>query len=357
MPEDVQPRSLSEIFKDPAAELAPIEGGDGTNDATPIDPANPANPGEPAESIDPAEPAEGDEGDQGDDQGDDESTITDEDLVVWKEVDRLRGTEIPVEYGAVHPNSAEGILLREKAIQKWTVDQWVQELATTDKRGYAYLLHRQAGGRDEDFFNKPTPTLPPYDTFKESIDLQKNLLIADYTAKGIDPEIAEVTVEKLIEKGKLFETAEKVYNSEKSAEDTRIATTKALLDKQQADYTARVTQLDQTLNSTIEESLSIKVPDAKKAGFTQFVRGMIQETEGADGKPQFVVVQPIEAKEMDKLLQGLYFQFVGGDLNQVIQRKAKTAYLKRIQTQVDKTKQKPNAQGNRNPQAKTMGEI
>jgi hypothetical protein len=290
--------------------------------------------------------------DPGDDEGD-----------FWEDVDKLRGEKIEIDWSKhidgegnpVDPLSPAGVLIREKHVAQLEVAKFEESLEKSDPRGYAYLLHRQAGGTDEDFFSKKTITLPEYEAFKESVDLQQKVYRDDLLRKGLDPDQVKLLVEQAVKDKKILELADKAYKQTETAQQQEIDRLAKQLEEQNATYENSVKQLTTMLNEEISSNSSMKllVPDAKKADFNNFVRKHIQAIDGS-----FYAVQQIDPKTLSRILDGLYLQFVNGDISGLIQRAAATQNTNRLKRAIQSTRDK---QGKTTPAAantkKTLGEL
>jgi hypothetical protein len=290
--------------------------------------------------------------DPGDDEGD-----------FWEDVDKLRGEKVEIDWSKhvdaegkpVDPLSPAGVLIREKHVAQLEVAKFEANLAQQDPRGYAYLLHRQAGGTDEEFFAKKTITLPEYEAFKESVDLQQKVYRDDLLRKGLDAEQVKLLVEQAVKDKKILELADKAYKQTETAQQQEIDRIAKQLEEQNAAYENSVKQLTTLLTEEISSNSSMKllVPDAKKADFNNFVRKHIQSIDGG-----FYAVQQIDNKSLSRILDGLYLQFVNGDISGLIQRAAATQNTNRLKRAVQSTRDKG---GKTTPAStnskKTLGEL
>lgn len=277
---------------------------------------------------------EGDDGDTDDAGGDDSTDDTD----FWEDVDKLHGEELKVEYPeGIDPMSPEGAYHREKAVAGRAMEKFEAHLKATDPRGYAYLLHRQAGGSDEDFFSQKTFSLPEYDAFKDSADVQVRVLKSSLISKGLDDESAQMLVDKAIKENKLFDKADAAYQSAKDQYEKELAAVEKQNQQAESQYRTSVNALNQKLITTVNEGkgLNIMIPDTDKAGFTNFIRDHIEYDKGT-GK--FLFVQPA-GEDFERQLEALYLLYKKGDLKSLIQRQAQTQNRKRLGKVIEKSRQ------------------
>lgn len=269
----------------------------------------------------------------------------DDDTLFIADIDKIRGEQLKVVYKDeqgqdVGPLTPMGIYLRERAAQELAVQRFETNLRKNDPRGYQYLLHRENGGDDESFFAAKSPTLPDYDAFKESVDLQVKVYTESLISKGVDAETAKVITDQAVKDKKIFGKAEIAYKEVKANEELAVKNLQDKLLKDQQAYTKSIENLDKMFDSTISKGQDMKlvIPDAKKVEFATFVRSIVEHdpTTGS-----FMFVQPISKEELPRMLEALYFQFVKGDLSGLVQRQAQTQNARRIQTNMKKATDKP----------------
>ncbi len=296
--------------------------------------------------------AEGD-GDDGDGNGAGEGD--DDPLAFWTDVNKLHGREFQIEYPeGVDPISPEGAYHREKVIMQQAVNDFESYLQKADPRAYAYMLHRQAGGSDDDFFSEKTVSLPEYNTFKESTDVQVSVYKSSLIQKGLDAESAQLLVDKAIKDGKLFDQADVAYKAIEKSHAQQLADIEAANQRAQETYTSSVNKLNQSLTVAVSEGkgLNIAIPDTEKPGFLEFVREKV-EYDSRTGK--FLLVQPIADEELNRQLESLYLLYKKGDLKSLIQREAQTQNVRRLKKVVDKSKQGQNSGGQAAPAGRQPG--
>jgi hypothetical protein len=117
---------------------------------------------------------------QQDDAGKGDDSTTENDLtpeVFFGEMEKLSGVKYEIEYPeGVNPLSPEGFVHRDKLVRNKAVDDYEAFLKETDPRSYAYMLHRQSGKPDEEFFGEHKGfILPTTEQLAESIDVQRNV--------------------------------------------------------------------------------------------------------------------------------------------------------------------------------------
>jgi hydroxypyruvate isomerase len=98
--------------------------------------------------------------------------------------------------------------------------------------------------------------------------------------------------------------------------------------------------------------MKIVIPEAKKAEFDTYVRDHLQN----DGQ-QFFVVHPIDQKNLPRLLDAMYFQFVNGNLSDLVQRNAQTQNVNRLRRHVQQNNTPPKSGELPTSRKKTLGEL
>jgi hypothetical protein len=289
--------------------------------------------------------------------------VVDEDPTsFWKDVDKLRGEEIVIKWEdhknvdgtPVDPVSPEGALIREKALEARAIEKFEMHLMQTDPRSYAYILHRQRGGSDEDFFAKKTISLPEYETFKGSVDLQQKVYRESLIRKGVSEKQAKSLVDLAVKDNEILELADAAYKEYETSHAKELKDVADQIERETKQFEESVAAMSTMLTKEISSNESMKfiVPDSKKAEFNQFVRNHIREQEG-----KFYVAQEISKDTIGKVLEGLYLRFVNGDLNQLVQRRAQTTVTNRLRSAAAKTTSIVPGKETTTNRKKTLGEL
>ena len=253
----------------------------------------------------------------------------DDDEDVWAEVNKIRGREIKFELPAgVDPATPEAIIHFEKAIRNEERAKYDEQLASEDPRAYAYRLHRQNKGSDEDFFKTQSSVLPTEEEFNNSLDLQKDIYRRSLIAKGLDDASANTLVDVAVTDKSLGAKAKSAYDSIKQGEDEAV---KALR-KQQDDITAAniavskqvLTESDKFLN---ENSLSIRIPEEEKDAFKSFFKDNIVVD---DGKVYFGMEIDGKNLQLKQALEQLYLLYKKGDIAAVAKNLQQANHVKKL---------------------------
>lgn len=283
---------------------------------------------------------------QGDDKQEDDKQTNDDEITpeaFFAEVNKLHGFDVAVTYPeGVDPLSPEGVHARDKVLIETVIANTHEQMKAADPRGYAYLLHRQAGGDDASFFEKPSNALPEYSAFKDSVDLQRQVLTADLVSKGLTKEVADAVVDKAIADKKLFDYANNAYQAKEAAD-------KQALDKATADAQAKKDAEEKAITDTLNAITdivmqskldAIVIPDAKRAEFAEYVKQHLY----FDGE-QFFITKPINEKTLAEALQTEFFGFVKGNLKELVERRAKTQNAQTMRLRASKTNNTTKSSG------------
>lgn len=263
---------------------------------------------------------------------------------IWDDVDALRGEKIDFkwedEQGAIPEaewDTPRGILARERAVEERAVVRFEETLMAEDPRGYEYLLHRKAGGTDEDFFAKKTVTLPDYERFKESVDLRVKVYADSLRAAGLAEKSIKHETDRAVKDKEIDELSEAAYKKQESDQQAAIKGLNQRLEQDRVYYERSVVGLRKALADQVaSKDMMIVVPEAKRQEFLNFTQQHIQYDEGSR---TFMFVQPIDPKTLPRQLEAMFLQFSGGDLGGLIQREAKSDNARRLRRKVDSAKE------------------
>lgn len=366
MPEPTAAPSLSSLFGsgDPNA-IAPLPTPPVTDPvvtdppAPPVaDPNNP-NPPAPAPDAPPADPnappadPNADPNTPDGEEGDEEETAED----FFGKVDALSGVETykNIDYGDVDPFTPEGMHIREQYIAKQAALTFESRIRENDPRAYAYLLHRQNGGSDDEFFATKSFVLPTLDDVKDNVDLQRTVYSEALRAKGNSEEEVVELLKIATDKGTLPAKAEaswkEISTRDKKMADDAAALSAQMTQRQKDDIKA----FDTTLQNVIAkgEELKFQIPEADKAAFVAAFKENLYYENG-----QMFLMKPVTRDALPKLLETELFAHLGGNLDKLIQKRATTVAGNRFINK-NKATQRPinGAGGTPAATGKTLGEL
>jgi hypothetical protein len=256
-------------------------------------------------------------------------------LEFFAEVDKVRGQTLQVEYGDILPNSVEGLAIRERAVEQLAFDRYEDDLKRRDPRGAAYLLHRMAGGSDEEFFARKTSVLPDFELFKEDVNLQRQVYKNDLLQKGLGDIQADALIELAVKNNALATEAERSYKQQQAADQQELARLTQVAVNEANQYQAQVQAIDNLLSTTIKSpSLKVVIPDTDQQPFTAYLRNFLQ----ADQEGNFFIAQQVQPETVNQIAEALYIQFKKGDLSAIVTRKANSLNVQRNQLILGKSK-------------------
>lgn len=330
-----------------------IQGGDGTTKPPDLQQQQQNDQNQQQQSQQQQKPADGD-----DDDNQDDGPVGS----IWDDVDALRGEKLDIpwedEQGVIPEDERDtprGILARERYVEQRAVDSFERHLMETDPRGYQYLLHRKAGGTDEAFFGTKTISLPDYDTFKDSVDLQVKVYADSLRNAGLSDKAIKAETDRAVKDKEIFELSDAAYRKQRADEEKSIKDLNAKLEQDRQYYQQQANGLIKVLQEQIvDKTMNFIVPEAKRPEFLKF---LYQNIEYDDKTKQFLWVQPIDARKLPRQLEAMFLQFSGGDLGGIIQREAQSQNTRRLRQQVDKSKQRQPNHSDDRPNKRTLGEL
>jgi len=265
-----------------------------------------------------------------------EESTQEDDLDVgafWSTVDQITGETVEVDFGEIDPISPQGVALREQKVREQASQKFEEYLKQKDPRGYAYLLHRDAGRPDEEFFSEKSFVLPDREEFEESVDKQSQLVKTALIHRGVPEELAQATVDKYIKDNLLKDKALGIYDEQRKVEQEQVKRIEAIQMEQQRLYKEEVDRVVGGITETINDGLKFIVPEAKKVEFNKFIKENLRYDNG-----RFYIVTELDRsfKNLKKVVESQFFQFMNNDLNSIVEKKSKTVATQRLRAAVKK---------------------
>jgi len=270
-------------------------------------------------------------------------TPVEEAAAFYAAVESISGENYEVEYGDADPISPEGIALRDRVVKQRGAEEFEKHLKSSFPKGYAYFLHLQSGGDDETFFSKATPTLPGRTDFESDTEAQSRMVLNSLISKGVDPDIAQASVDKYIKDNTLTTKALGLYDAIATDQLKQVEELDKFNKQQQEAFNASVSNLLSSYDKAIKSEMSLIVPENKQQEFMKFLQ---DRTRWDNGK--FYFTQEIN-QDLPKLVEQMYYAFVKGDLKTLVERKAKAITTQRLRIAVEKDKAAQQKAGNGTP--------
>lgn len=277
--------------------------------------------------------AEGEADGEGDLEG--ESDPADEEETpeaFYTNVDQITGETVTVEYGDVDPLAPEGVALREQAIRQDAVIKFEEYLKTTDPRSFAYLAHRRAGGSDDAFMERKSYALPDAVTFQDSVQMQSDVYRNSLVNAGVPTDIADTVIAAAIKDNSLYNKAAAAYNKIAEDDQRQLAAVEARIAEEEARFAATCNTVITQINTQVDTGLKFLIPESKKGAFKSFLNDSLRHEDG-----KFMIVQEL-GDDPKALLEAMYFKFIGGDLNSLVEKRAETKAVQRMKLGVNRSK-------------------
>lgn len=279
--------------------------------------------------------------DNGDDASDGNADVEDS-SDFWKAVEDITGIELAIDYPeGVDPLSPEGVALREQTLASSAVDNYDNHLKETHPRAYAFFLHLQNGGTEEDFFEQKSPTLPTRTEFLTNLDVQAETVKNSLVLKGVPPTVAQATVDAYLKDNILSDEAVKIYDQYEAAQKKQIADAELMNSENLRRQKENERTLVNTVHEGITKEMNFVIPQAKVNDFTNFVYDNIRQDNG-----EYYLVQPVNKESIKTTLEALYLQYVKGDIRSLVERQAKNKAVQRLRLNMEKdSKAKAGGEG------------
>lgn len=251
---------------------------------------------------------------------------------VYDKVNELREME-PIDYGDLDPTSPEGIAHREDIIEERAIDAFERDLASKYPDAYRYMMHLAGGGKKDDFF------APQNEDFR-SIKIEANdkkgqevIMRKALSLRGMSDELVDITVTALKDSGKLLETSQKELELLQAQQTQREQDNAKKVQEQRKKEENDINGFFDTVQGMVNKGFdNIEIPSADRDPFMKFLAAGIQYQNGVMFR-----VKRLDAKELAKELKVAYFDFKGGNLKDLVDRKAKSNQALRLKQSIKPT--------------------
>jgi hypothetical protein len=286
----------------------------------------------------PDDKKDGDKGEKTDEKKDDEPV----EIGYFEAVDQLTGRKIEVEYGEVDPESPEGGVLREKAVEAYAIAQYEAALKEKMPRAWDFYLHVQSGKPEKEFFEAPSFGLPDLEQFNGSVDIQKQVLIQDLLLSGLSQRQADAVVEKAIADKTLTEDATTAYNKRQAEDKAKREASEKRIQESEVKFQTDMKELGTQVAKVVKEDMKNIIPEAKQKDFMDFIVKNLDYTDEG-----FLVTLPIKGDTLTDLIRGLYVMHTKANLQDAINMGVKHAKVRALKKVATGGKPIPNgAEGN-----------
>lgn len=262
----------------------------------------------------------------------------DEDEDYWEATEKIAGfklrdgIEYPEGIKADTPEAQqwfttpEGTAAIIKGQREQAAVEFEEYLKEKNPRGYAFLLHLEAGGTEEEFLSDNRGVqLPKIEELTASADIQARVYKYDLLVRGLDEDAAQALVDKAIKDNKLLERSTAAWTQMDEAQKKQL---KDLEDKKEAgnkkfddDLKAMTTRLQKA----IKEELAFIVPDNQQPALQKYITDNMRYDNG-----KFYIVQEVGNEGLKTLVESLLFQYKKGNLKDLVAKESKTVAAQRL---------------------------
>ena len=271
-----------------------------------------------------------------------DSEEEEDDGTFWEDVEAITGVKLEVDYGDVDPESPAGAALREDAVVKNAVDSFLENLKTTLPKAYKALEFASNGGEIEELFKPGEKDYSKIEIKDDDDEHAKAVLSEYYLKKGF----SETKVKRMVEADEDSDEGAVVNAREvlKELADAQAGEREARA-KAQADANLRQQEQDKAMINTVDSIIekgtlnSYVIPKKEREEFSSFVKQSLQR----DGKGGYIIVTPVDTKDIETQLQTEFLKYKKGDLDSLIVTKkttAKTRTLKKVAKKTSSSKLK-----------------
>lgn len=262
----------------------------------------------------------------------------------WKDVEKIHGIKVEVDFGKVDPESPEGAALRDRALVDSTVADYLEYLKNSFPKSYKLLEHEANGGDIQELFQTSKTDYSKIDLKEDNKEQQKSILTDFYKAKGFDEKriIRLLEADEDSEEG-LFTVAKAALEDQKAKQ---VASEQAIIEKAKAAKAAKEDR-DQQFTKVIRQIADsgkigdFEITDKKdKEGFYKFLLANTY----SDNKEGYQVVLPINQESLNSVLQQMLFAYKKGDVSAYVKRAADTARVRKLKRKVDQHQDKASSQ-------------
>jgi len=265
-------------------------------------------------------------------ESDDEEVESTEDSTVVSEILDSLG------YEGEYDDTAEGLTAMTKDIASQMADERIDEVLEKFPLVKKHMEYVLAGGESQKFMKAFDPTLDynQMDIAEDDSRSQKAILADYFTQKGHDGDFIKEMLEDYEDSGKLFKKAEaakqalgKVQAQEK---EQLVERQKAELQKQQEQQMEFWNGVQETIKES-KEFAGLQVPEREKTKFFNYLSKPVTK-EGYTQRD----LDHSEA-EMDVKLAIDYLMYKGFNLENIINKKAKTTATKTLRQKIAKNEE------------------
>lgn len=250
---------------------------------------------------------------------------------IYKEAEEISGFKIETDYGTAKPNTPEWVAKRETALFENAQKQYDAELQQRHPVAYRLMKFMERGGKAEDFLKPENKDFSSIKLSKTDLNTAENVYRDALATKGIKPDHIEILVTNAKDKGKLYEEANSELEAIQVVQKRQADREEEEQQRAEEDQAKVVKTFVDSLSAGIEKGINgntIPIPD--RAKFYNFIADHVVPQ--ANGK--FIIVREIDPKSLDKDLALEYWRYKGGNLTDLITKKAESLKANEIRDRV-----------------------
>jgi len=249
---------------------------------------------------------------------------------LYSQVDELTGNDLGIDYGDLKANTPEWVARREETIADRAMENYDKQLKNDFPLAYQLLLHQQAGGKVEDFLKVNTQDYTSVVLSREDKGTQEMIYRQALAVRGNTQEQVDALIQVAKDKGKLFENSEAELKKLQAGQKSEMAQNEQRIRAAKAVETQVIQNFSTSFNGMLDKGFAgIKVPQAQKAGFNDFIGSQVFVRDG-----KLIQYKELDSKDLENEIAAQYFKFMKGDLTKVVERRANSIVANQLKNRV-----------------------
>jgi hypothetical protein len=249
---------------------------------------------------------------------------------IWEDVEALTGEKLEVDFGSIDPDTPEGVSRYIQAVKNAHEQSILERLSKEAPLAYRALELERDGKNVKEYFvgsDNDTTDYTNLSIAEEDVKIQKQVIRKALEERGLDEEDVDAMIDVYEDKGILYNKAKTSQTELVKAEEQRRSDYESSIQEQREAEDRLVESMSTTIGSVVGDGKvgNFVIPEKDKAKFAQFV----QDSMAFDGK-KFYIYKEVDTDKLDQVIQEQFFSFKGGNLDSLIEARAKTEGAKRI---------------------------
>lgn len=265
-----------------------------------------------------------------------EETNSDSDLDFWRDVSKLTGEEIEVDFGGVDPISPEGALVYAKAYRDVGIETFEAGLAEKYPIEYQALVMRMEGKDPSVLYKEGAFDYTTLVIKEDDEDTQKSILKQDMKQQGLSDKRIDIMIKSIYDSGDLFTESQDSLKRLKESQEESFEQDRIRIEAEKKAINQEISSFGGVVDEIVKKGQlgDFVISDKDKAGFHKFLAENIQYVNG-----NFVAVVPLEKdiNKLNKQLQTEYFRYKNGNLKELVVKQAITENASRLRRNIKET--------------------